>query len=200
MDDVTEPSVPGDVSQPELKHFAPEEVLEKLDSLTAEDKIRLRLIERRRLGGTDFKEGLLYQEAVCQAILGERKCPRDASFVAFLAQSMRSVASHRRKRLARQVPITKSDHEGKVVDLQIASDLPDPETAMIEQEATDVVATIYSCFEGDDEAQLTIMAIAEGKKGKELREELGIDQARFDYIMKRIQRVMAKKYPKGWPS
>lgn len=113
LDDVTDPPVPGDVLKPELKHLAPEEVLEKLDSLSAEDKIRLRLIELRRLGGTDFKEGLLYQEAVCQAVLGERKCPRDESFVAFLAQSMRSVASHRRAALKKQVPMEKADGKGR---------------------------------------------------------------------------------------
>ena len=28
---------------------------------------------------------------------------------------------------------------------------------------------------------------------------LGIDQARFDYIIKRIKRAVVKKYPKGWP-
>ena len=98
MDDVTETSISGEAPQPETKHLAPEEVLEKLDSLSGEDKMRLRLIEQRRLGGTDFKEGELYQEAVCQAIVGERNCPRDESFVAFLAQSMRSIASHRRAR------------------------------------------------------------------------------------------------------
>lgn len=40
------------------------------------------------------------------------------------------------------------------------------------------IIEIYKLLEGDDEAQLTIMAIADGKKGKELRDELGIDQAR----------------------
>jgi hypothetical protein len=70
----------------------------------------------------------------------------------------------------------------------------------MEPEASNVVAEICELLEGDDEAQLTIMAIVEGKKGNGLREELGIDQARFDYIMKRVKRAVAKKYPKGWPT
>lgn len=186
--------------EPQTEHLSPEEVLERLDSLSPEDKRRLRLIQWRRLSGTDFSEGLLYQEAVCQALLVERRCPRRVSFVAFLAQSMRSISSHRRAALARQVPITKVDGSGNLVDLPIAADQLDPEETLIEREAADVVAEIYKLLEGDDDAQLTIMAIAEGKKGKELRDELGIDQARFDYIMKRIRRAVAKKYPKGWPS
>jgi DNA-directed RNA polymerase specialized sigma24 family protein len=152
------------------------------------------------LSGTDFLEGLLYQESVCQALLGERRCPREVSFVAFLSQSMRSIASHRRKELARQVPITNEGSSGNSIGLSIAADQFDPEESLIEREAADVVVEIYKLLDGDDEAQLTIMAIIDGKKGKELRDELGIDQARFDYIMKRIRRAVAKKYPKGWPS
>ncbi len=190
IDHASAPLASGELSETESGHLAPEEVLERLDSLTPEDMRRLKLIELRRLSGTDFKEGLLYQEAVCQSIVGERRCPRDVSFVAFLAQSMRSIASHRRKELARQVPIEPS----------IAADQLDPEEILIEREATDVVAEIYKLLEGDDEAQLTIMGIALGKKGKKLRDELGVNQAGYDYIMKRIRRVVAKKYPNGWPT
>ncbi len=198
MDDVTETSTSGEVPQPETKHLAPEELLEKLDSLSAADKMRLRRIEQRRLGGTDFKEGELYKEAVCRAIVGQRNCPRGKSFIAFLAQSMRGIASHRRAALKKQVPLEKADRSGKVSELQIASDQLDPEATLIEREAVDIVSHIYDCLDGDEQAQLVILAISEGKKGKELRDAVGIDQAAFDYIMKRIRKVMRKRYPKGW--
>ena len=96
--------VAGNVSAAENRHLALGEVVERLDSLSAGELKKLRLIEQRRLVGTDFSPGMLYQEAVGQALLGERHCPRDVSFVAFLVQSMRSIASHRREALARQVP------------------------------------------------------------------------------------------------
>ena len=54
--------------------------------------------------------------------------------------------------------------------------------------------------DGDDEAQLVIMALAEGKKGKELRDEIGIDQATYDYAMRRIKKALKKKFPEGLPS
>jgi hypothetical protein len=190
----------ADGLSPERKHLAPEEVLERLDSLSVGDLRKLRLIEQRRLAGTDFSPGLLYQEAVCQALVGERHCPREVPLIAFLAQSMRSIASHRRKELSRQVPTSKVDGSGNLVDLPIAADQLDPEQTLMEKEAADVVTEIYKLLEGDDEAQLTIMAIDDGKRGKELRDELGVDQAGYDYIMKRIRRSAAKKYPKGWPT
>ncbi len=174
-------------------------MVERLNSLTADELQRLWLIERRRIDGTDFSPRMLFQEAVCQAILGERRCPRKVSFVAFLAQSMRSVASHRRERLSRQVAANDDAVPGRQAVVSLAADQVDPEQTLIETEADDIVKVMTDLLEGDDEAQLTIMAIADGKKGKELRDELGIDQARFDYIMKRIKRAAAKKYPKGWP-
>lgn len=199
MDDMSESSSAGKPAATE-RHLAPEEVLEKLDSMSVDDKLKLRLIERRRLGGTDFQEGELYKEAVCQAIIGERLCPRDVVFIGFLAQSMRSIASHRRVARARLESMTDVDSAGNVVEMQVASSQLDPEAFLIEQESTDTVTAIHECFEGDDEAQLVIMALAGGKKGKPLRDEIGVDQAAYDYIMKRIKRVMTKKYPKGWPS
>jgi DNA-directed RNA polymerase specialized sigma24 family protein len=198
MDDVTEISISGETPPPDTKHLAPEEVLEKLDSLSGADKMRLRRIEQRRLGGTDFKEGELYKEAVCRAIVGQRKCPRGESLIAFLAQSMRGIASHRRAALKNQVSLEKTDRSGKISELQIASDQLDPEATLIEQEAVGIVSHIYDCLDGDEEAQLVILAISEGKKGKELRDAIGVDQATFDYIMKRIKKVMRKKYPNGW--
>ncbi|RWB71516.1 MAG: sigma-70 family RNA polymerase sigma factor [Mesorhizobium sp.] len=189
----------GDIGQPENGHLAAEEVLRKLDSLSAAERKKLRLIEERRRDGTDFGPGMLYQEALCQVIVGERRCPVEASFIAFLAQSMRSIASHRRKALSRQVPLSRTDSSGVVVELQIAADQLDPEQTLLEKEAADVVDEVYKLLEGDDEAQLTIMAIVDGKKGRSLRDELGITQAGYDYIMKRIRRAVAKKYPKGWP-
>ena len=86
-------------------------------------------------------------------------------------------------------------------ETQVASEQLDPEAFLIEQESTDTVTAIYDCFEGDDEAQLVILAIAGGKKGKALRDEIGVDQAALRlYHEARDKRVMTKKYPKGWPS
>jgi DNA-directed RNA polymerase specialized sigma24 family protein len=184
----------------DTKHLAPEEVLERLESFSADDKIRLRLIERRRCAGTDFQQGQLYSEAVCRALIGKRKCPVDVPLIAFLAQTMRSLASHRRTQMKREQSLTKVSRSGEVVELQVATSQHNPEAALIEQEDTDIVAAIYGCLEGDDEAQLVIMAIADGKKGKELRDEIGIDQASYDYAMRRIKKALKKKFPEGLPS
>ena len=91
-------------AQPAAAHLTPEEAAGRIDLLSEEDRVRLRVMERWRLGGTDFAERMLLHEAMCQTILGERRCPRDLPMVAFLAMTMRSLASHRRSELGRQVP------------------------------------------------------------------------------------------------
>jgi DNA-directed RNA polymerase specialized sigma24 family protein len=194
---MSDSAVVSNAKAPDKEHLAPEEVLEKLESMSAEDKIRLRLIERRRRGGTDFPEGHLYNEAVCLTVLGKRKCPRDISLIAFLVETMRSLASHRREQLKKLKSTTKTGHGGDVSEMQIPTDQHNPEKALIEQEDTDTVTAIYECLTADEEAQLVIMALADGKKGKELRDEIDIDQAAYDYAMRRIRRALAKKFPKG---
>jgi hypothetical protein len=199
MDDMSG-SPEGSARGFESGHLAPEEVLEKLDSMSADDKRRLRLIERRRRGGTDFQENELYSEAVCQAVVGERNCPRDESVVAFLAQSMRSIASHRRKALARTDSLT-SEADGRGgAERQVRSDQLDPETLLIEKESEDIIRVIYDTLEDDEEAQLAVIAISGPNRGKALRDEIGVDQAGYDYIMKRIRRTLSKKFPNGFRS
>ncbi|MHC2276468.1 hypothetical protein ACVME8_003079 [Bradyrhizobium diazoefficiens] len=200
MDDKSGSPKGGVAAAPETKHLAPEEVLEKLDSMSADDKRRLRLIERRRRGGTNFQENELYSEAVTQAIVGQRRCPKDESFVAFLAQSMRSIASHRRKALGRTDSLTSGDRGHDGGEKQVASDQLDPEALLIEKQAEDVIKVIYEALEGDEEAQLAVIAVSGQNRGKALRDEIGVDQAGYDYIMKRIRRTLAKKFPDGFRS
>ena len=89
------------------------------------------------------------------------------------------------------------------MDLPIAADQLDPEATLIEREAADVVAEIYKLLEGDDEAQLTIMAIVDGKKGKELRDEdLCLQRAAgwADRCLRDIVNLMSRQRRKDWHS
>lgn len=201
MDNMSKSDVTDQVRASSAGHLAYEEVLHALDSLSEEDKLRLRLIERRRLVDTDFAEGDLVQEAVCGAIFGTRKCPRDESFIAFLAETMQSIASHRRARLKRQVPVADGagNEDGAI---QLEDGRLDPEEALIsgedDQHAAEVLANLQAQLSGDDEAGLLLLGWDEELRGKSLREAVGVDQARLDYIIKRVRRVAAKHYPKGW--
>ena len=80
-----------------------EEVVAALGSLTAQDKLKLHNIEKVYLRGTDLSPKDLLHEALCAVIMGDRKCPRAVSPMAFIVQTMRSIASHKRARHRREM-------------------------------------------------------------------------------------------------
>jgi DNA-directed RNA polymerase specialized sigma24 family protein len=202
MDDVTEPPI-TDLAPPDAGHLTYEEVLAAIDDLSDLDRARLDRLEQRHLGGTDFVEGDLLHEAVCSALLEEKKCPRATPFIAFLALSMRNIAGRRRKKLRRQVPIAGGSRQDEVDDeFDIADDTPGAEEEIIraedEKPAAEVWAVLEPIYRDDEEIQLVLLGWEERMRGKELREFVGVTQAQLDYIIKRIRRIAAKHYPKGW--
>lgn len=125
--------------------------------------------------------------------------------MAFLAMSMQNIAYRRRRRLRSQVPLRGDRLQGEPDDdvgIDIKDDRPDPEESIIERQdeelATEVLADLRALLATDDQAQLVLLGWDDGMKGKALRELVGVDQAELDYIIKRIRRVSAKHYPKGW--
>ncbi len=178
----------------------PEEVGAALDSLSAEDKLKLLAIEKYCLRGTDLSPKELLHEAMCGVIMGDRKCPRGVSPMAFIVQTMRSIASHQRTKRRREMADGGASQDG--VDgaavIMFSSAPASPEAILMEQQSEDTIRVIQSCFEGDEQAQLVILGWSEGYRGKELREFVGVDQAALDYAIKRIGRTMTKRYPDGW--
>jgi DNA-directed RNA polymerase specialized sigma24 family protein len=182
----------GNEPGPPADHLVPEEVVAAFESLSPVEKLKLLEIEKNYLRGTGFSPTDLLHEALYRALVGRRKCPRGVAFMAFLVQTMRGVAYHERQRLARQVAL-----EGQA---ERAADQLSPEEHLLEREAVDVVAAIHALFEGDEQARMVLLGWADDLRGKELRDCVGVDQAGLDYIIKRIRRVMKKRYPNGWRS
>lgn len=202
MDDVTDPAI-TDPTTLDVEHLSYEQVVAAVDGLTDLDRARLAKVEHRHLAGTDFAPGDLIQEAVCAAMFEEKRCPHATPFIAFLAQSMRNIASRRRKRLNRHVPIASGATQDEADD-DLKDDTPGAEDQVIQAEqerrATDVWAVLGPLYAIDEEVSLVLLGWEEGMRGKELREFASVTQDRLDYIIKKIRRIAAKHYPKGWQS
>jgi DNA-directed RNA polymerase specialized sigma24 family protein len=195
---MSETGGPPDASGSSVEYLDPDEVETALDSLSSEDKLKLLAVERTFLGGTGYTPKELLHDATCRVIFRERKWPRSVNPVAFLIETMRSIASHARKRRKREVPLNpdkRGDDESPV-----PSEALDSLEHLLEKEAADIVAAIHNRFSGDEEAQLVILGWTDDLRGKELRDFVGVDQATLDYAIKRIRRVMKKFYPNGWTS
>jgi hypothetical protein len=200
MDHVDAPSPEAAALPPE--HLTYEEVVLALDGLTPLDLARLDAIERRHLDGTDFADGDLLQEAMCAGLFEEKTCPRSVLFIAFLAQSMRNIASRRRKRLQRQVaPEDATTGDGKNKSpLRDAG--PSPEDALIQTEqnrrASEVWTALSVHYGPDEEMSMVLLGWENDMRGEELRDFVGVDQARLDYVIKKIRRIARREHPRGW--
>ena len=168
------------------------------NSLSSENRLKLYEIERIALRGTDLSPGDLLHEAMCAAIMGDRKCPRDVPFMAFVVQTMRSIASHHREKRRREPADGGAAQETQDAQPVFSTATSDPEQMLIERESEDTVGAIHDCFDGDEQAQMVVLGWSEGYRGKELRDFVGVDQAALDYAIKRISRSMTKRYPNGW--
>ena len=180
------------------KFLDSEDISEAFDSLSPENRLKLYEIERIALRGTDLSPGDLLHEALSAAIMGDRKCPRDVPFMAFIVQTMRSIASHHREKRRREPADGGAAQEAQGARPVFSTVTSDPEQMLIERESEDTVGAIHDCFEGDEQAQMVVLGWSEGYRGKELRDFVGVDQAALDYAIKRIRRSMTKRYPNGW--
>ena len=200
MDDVTDPAI-TDPATADAEHLSYEQVVAAVDGLTDLDRARLAKVEQRHLTGTDFAAGDLIQEAVCAAMFEEKRCPRTTPFIAFLAQSMRNIASRRHKGLKRHVPIAGGATQDEAVD-DLEDYKPGAEDQVIQAEqqrrAAEVWAVLEPFYAVDEEVRLVLLGWEEDMRGKELREFAGVTQDRLDYIIKKIRRIAAKHYPEGW--
>jgi DNA-directed RNA polymerase specialized sigma24 family protein len=205
MDNVTDPPDPPiqDLVPPAAEHLSYEQILVAVDALSDQDRARLELLERRHLDGTDFAEGDLLHEAVCSAILEGKKCPCTTPFIAFLALSMRNIAGRQRKKLRRQVPISGGAALDKADDeFELEDGTPRAEEQIIraedEKRAAEAWSVLLPLYATDEQISLVLLAWEESMRGKELRDFVGVTQERLDYIIKKIRRIAAKQYPKGW--
>jgi hypothetical protein len=187
---------------PAVKFLSAEELIAVFDALSDADKLKLDRIEAHRRGGTGFKRGDLLRTAMCDGILGKRHCPRDLPVIAFLAQTMRSIASHERERSARSTPLHEVPREGEAAPAATAVSKAVDAMAVTEMERTtrseDTVETILAHFADDEVAQLIVLGWIDNCRGEALRELTGLSQSELDYKIRYIRTKMRKHYPNGW--
>lgn len=186
--------------QPATSEFLdPDEFLAALESLSSDDKLKLADIEAIRLRGTGFEPGELIQETVFRTLNGTRNCPRDVLVVAYVAQTMRSIASHDRDQRRRESSLEELQLVGTAGSNQaVESSVPSPEDDLVHKQDDAAVQSIYRCFEDDPEAQLVLLGWQEDLRGSALREATGLEQGQLDYAIRRIRTRMRRAYPKGW--
>ena len=139
----------------------------------------------------------LIQEALCRAIAGTRKCPKDVSVVRFVAEAIRSIAHDELQKVEHQRDEVSVHDETIENPDAITPQEPGPtaEERMISNEQTRGTENrLLELFEGDDEAQLIVLGMLTGTEGAELREVAGLDQTGFNskrrYVRRKINNAI----------
>jgi DNA-directed RNA polymerase specialized sigma24 family protein len=149
-----------------------------------------RISQLRSIGLVEADGKDLLQEAISRALAGERKWPRDVPLVAFLAQTIRSIANDcwRRSRVALVDPQSDGDSAELVID-GVADNHFDPEREVAARLAIERVEKIFS----DDTTALAIIyGLGEGQSPAEIQLEAGINKTEYATAQRRIRRRIAK--------
>lgn len=126
--------------------------------------------------------------------------------MAFLIETMRSIAGHSRSKTYKLVSLDAETDalegtRGSLLDTLTDEGQLNPEECLIAQddaESDDILSVMQSYFDGEEECQLLLLGWSEGLRGKELRDFLKVDQPRLDYLGKKVRRTLDKHYPNGW--
>ena len=186
---------PEDEALSAVVHLDPDETLAAFQALSADEKLKLAAVEARLTSGTAYEPTELLRESLTRALLGRRRCPRDVPFMAFMIETMRSVAFHDRQRRARNETFENDGENAPAPSAMSGARPPTPEETMMSDET---VRTIQAHFEGDEKAGMLLLGWGAELRGRDLREFVGEDQPGLDYLIKRVRRTMIGLYPNGF--
>lgn len=164
--------------------------------LPVEDLQKLKQIARLRSYGlpTSTWEDLL-QEALFRALSGVRQWPKSVSFLAFLAQTMRSIASDERQQV--QEMVVESDIGSEDVSTRginhFAVTTITPESQALARSSLSEIETL---FKEDSDAICVLNGLALGMSPNEVQTSSKMTPTQYATTQKRIQRALAKRFGK----
>ena len=169
-----------------------------LRRLSDGDLRRLEQLARLRVIGlhaVDWRD--LLHEAIVRFLDGTRQWPRDVPLVAFLRETMRSIASDHWRRLERPVVVAESELgiDGEIDGSEVghARDVAGQPERQVSADET--LARIEDAFRDDDEALKVMAGMASGKSPREIQEETGMVETRYASTQRRIRRRLGREFP-----
>lgn len=177
-------------------YATPDEAIDALERLDAGEHRRLERLARNRSWGLRHRgwEDIL-NTAIERVLAGTRRWRRRVSLVAFLAETMRSVADEYRDQESRNRSVAESDllaSEGNVqvsIFERVASGEGTPEEELI---AKETLARIENLFADDAEGLGIVMARAEGYDPAETQSLLDLTSTQYDSGLKRVRRRLLR--------
>lgn len=178
-----------DVTKTAQLYLSREEASGRLRGLGAADHYRLERIARGRAFGLTMDWEDLLQETFARVISGSRRCPDDIEFMAFLAQTIRSVANEERRRQYASPSISTAEPEDASTGLPVA--IVDHTTDVEgEVHAHRLLDRVFQHFSHDEAVTTLLQAYILGETASETTSRTGLSALDYDAARKRFKRGM----------
>ena len=172
-----------------------EECAAALRELSDADLRRLDELARLRATGLASVDGRdLLHEAITRMLEGKRRWPREVRLVAFLRETMRSIASDYWRRQESAVVVAESEThmdaetgDGVVTMAADGSMAPEARTR-----SAQALARIEERFKDDGDALVVIAGMASGNSPAEVQEENAMNAREYATTQRRIRRGLGK--------
>lgn len=185
------------IDESRAPYASTEEVATALATLSTADLLRIRQIAKLRCVGLSAItwEDLL-SEAVTRSLAGTRGWPRAVPFIAFLAQTIRSIASeewrrrdHEQTTLETDLDPAETETPTTLADLSV--DKIDPEREVIARKTLTYIETL---FHEDYEANAILRGFAEGATPEQIQSSASLTPTQYASAQKRIRRRLARHF------
>ena len=180
----------------------PTSVAAALATLSDADLLRLqRFAELRSLRLPLLSWSDLLNEAIARALDGSRVWPPDVTFMVFMRQSIRSIASAHWRRIARTPVTAEADlppgdptsTDRASLDEVGGNELSPEREVLAEWALRDVMAV----FRADAQATAILEGLAEGETPAGIQRRAGLTPIQYASAQRRIRRTLARAFPEG---
>lgn len=165
--------------------------------LSDTDLARLLVAAQRLCAGTAYAAKELLNEAVCRVLVGDRTCRRDLPVVATLVGAMKSIAWSARV-AAKTDPVALGSVGADELPGVACRERTAEEALVATANHGEQLEALEALFTDDEEAFFVVMADADGVPAEQVRRDLGMSEAAYATVRRRIRRKINKAYPKGW--
>lgn len=182
-------------TKPENEHLSLSEVRTELEKLSEADILRLGATGEQYAWRCSVDGSDLLSEAITKSLSGDRRCPRDISFIAFLVNTMKSIAFNERRK-ADLIPIQEPIDNDPANDTLFS--VPDNKQGVLETvETINELDALYAIFKNDECVTMLLMGLQDGYEPDEICEMEGWDRKKYNSIRKKLRRGVNSNFSEG---
>jgi DNA-directed RNA polymerase specialized sigma24 family protein len=180
-------------TEPEDEYLTNLEIINLIKGLSPADIFRLGQIAKKYVYRSLMDADEILSEAIVVTASGQRKVPRNVPFVAFLAETMKSITSNEARKIRKKVTPIDDDPKNDPI-LNIAD-----KNIHIEYEvaANQEIENIYELFKKDEDVTLLLMAKYDGLGPDEICEMENWNRTKYNSVQKRLRRGLNQRFPNG---